>query len=176
MTNQVSIGSLDRSMARAMAWNAGAKWASQILSWVSTIVIAWLLTPYDYGLVGMAGLYLNLATLISTAGIADAIITLRGLTHRQIAELNTVSLLLGIGLVALSCGLAGPLAGFFSAPALVAVVTVSSATYFFNAFQVVPRALLQRDLRFKLLSSIEMVRAFCQIVVTVTFALCHVRY
>jgi O-antigen/teichoic acid export membrane protein len=176
MTIQDSAGSLDRSMARAVAWNAAARWASQILSWGSTIVVARLLTPYDYGLVGMAGLYLNLAMLISQAGIGDAIIALRDLTHRQIAELNTFSLLLGIGMVGLSCGLALPIARFFSAPPLLAVIIVASGTYLINSFQVVPRALLQRDLRFKLLASIEVVRAFCQIIVTVLFAWLGFRY
>ena len=103
MTTPAAGRSLDRSMARAVAWNATARWTSQILSWVSTIIVARRLTPADYGLVGMAGLYLNLALLISQAGIGDTIIALRDLTRRQIAELNTVAILLGLGLVGLSC-------------------------------------------------------------------------
>src|SRR5689334_5092279 len=90
--------SLGQSLGRAVAWNAAARWSSQILIWVSTIVVARLLTPYDYGLVGMAGLYLLLATLIGQTGIADAVVALRDLTSRQIAELNTTALLIGAGL------------------------------------------------------------------------------
>jgi O-antigen/teichoic acid export membrane protein len=161
--------SLDRMMARAVAWNAASRWASQILSWVSTIVVARLLTPADYGIVGMAGLYLNLALLVSTAGIGDTIIALRDLTRRQIAELNTVSIILGLGLVALSCGLALPLSRFFSTPALFGVILISSLMYLINAFQIVPKALLQRDLQFKLLAFIDMIRAFSQIVITIFF-------
>ncbi|MGB8674993.1 MAG: hypothetical protein WCD27_11630, partial [Candidatus Acidiferrales bacterium] len=52
MTVENPSGSLDRSMAHAVAWGAGARWASQVVSWASTIVVARLLTPYDYGLVG----------------------------------------------------------------------------------------------------------------------------
>ena len=163
-------------MARAVAWNAGARWVSQVLSWASTIVVARLLTPYDYGLVGMAGLYLNLAMLISQAGIGDAIIALRDITRRNIAELNTISLILGVGLVGVSCALALPLARFFSAPPLFAILIVSSGTYIFNAFQVVPRALLQRELRFKLLAWIEMLRTLIQIIATVLFAWLKFRY
>jgi PST family polysaccharide transporter len=47
---------------------------------------------------------------------------------------------------------------------------VSSLLYAFNAFQIVPRALLQKELRFKLLAGIEMVRAFLQILVTIILA------
>jgi PST family polysaccharide transporter len=62
------------------------------MSWVSTIIVARLLTPYDYGIIGMASLYVNLAMYVSQAGVGDAIIALRDLTRRQIAELNTLSL------------------------------------------------------------------------------------
>lgn len=167
---------LDRSMVRAVVWNAAAKWTSQILSWVSTIFVARLLTPYDYGLVGMSGLYLALATLMSVVGIGDAVVTLRDLTRRQIAELNTVAVLSGLGLVAISCGLAGPLAHFFSAPPLRAVVIVVSGTCVINAVQAVPRALLQKELRFKLLAFIEAVRVLCQVVTTVALASTGFRY
>jgi O-antigen/teichoic acid export membrane protein len=170
MTFGTSGRSLDRLMARAVAWNAAARWASQILSWISTIVVARLLTPADYGLIGMASLYLNLALLISKAGIGDTIIALRDLTRRQIAELNTVAILLGLGLVALSCALALPLARFFATPPLFGVILVSSAVYLFNAFQIVPRALLQRELRFKLLAFIDTVQIFSQIAITVLLA------
>jgi O-antigen/teichoic acid export membrane protein len=163
-------GALDRSMVRAVAWGAGAKWASQVFTWVATIIVARLLHPYDYGLVGMAGIYVNLTTLISQIGIPDAIITLRDLTRRQIAELNAVALLLSVALVALSCGMAFPIARFFSAPPLRAVLIVASTTYLINAFQVVPRALLQKELRFKLLAAIETVRAIAQMLATLVFA------
>lgn len=157
-------------MVRAVAWNATAKWASQIFSLASTVVVARLLTPYDYGLVGMAGFYLGLATLIGQFGVGDAIVSLRDITDLQIAELNTVAVLMGAVLVVVSCGLAQPLAYFFAAPALRAVIVVVSGTYLINAFQVVPRALLRKELRFKLLSTIETVRALCQVITTVVLA------
>ncbi len=163
-------------MAHAVAWNAAAQWSSQILSWISTIVVARLLTPSDYGIVGMAGLYLVLATMVSQVGIADAIIALRDVTRRQIAGLNTVAVLIGLFLVGLSCALAGPLARFFSAPALRAVTMVASITYLINSFQVVPRALLQKELRFKLIAGLGTVRIFCQVTGTVVLALLHFRY
>jgi O-antigen/teichoic acid export membrane protein len=173
---EASAGTLDRSLAHAVVWNAAARWASQIVSWAATIVIARLLTPYDYGLLGMAALYVNLAMLISQMGIGDAVIALRDLTSRQIAELNTLSLVLGVVLTAVSCVLALPLAHFFSAPPLFGVIVVASLMYLVSAFQVVPKALLQRELRFKLLASIEAGRGVCQMAATVLFAWLHFRY
>jgi PST family polysaccharide transporter len=170
MTNKLARGALDRSMVRAVAWNAAAKWLTQILTWLATIIVARLLTPADYGLVGMAGLYLTLATMVSQIGIADAVIAMTGLTRRQLSELNTVAMLVGIALVGLSCAVARPLAHFFASPALESVVLVVSIVYVANGLQVVPRALMQRELRFKALAGIEMARALAQMVVTLVLA------
>jgi O-antigen/teichoic acid export membrane protein len=170
VTLRTGNGLLDRSMAHALAWNAAARWASQILSWLSTIVVARLLTPSDYGLIGMACLYLNLAQLISQAGIGDTIIALRHLNSRQVSELNSVALMTGTILLGLSCAVAFPLARFFSSPQLCSVILVSSTMYLINAFQIVPKALLQKELRFKLLAGIETARAFAQIVTTLLLA------
>ena len=115
----------------------------------------------------MAGVFTSLTMLICQNGIADAVVALRDLTRRQIAKLNTVSVILGIVLVGLSCVLALPVARFFSAPPVRAIIIILSGTFLISAFLVVPRALLRRELRFKLLSSIEMVRALSQIVATV---------
>ncbi len=167
---------LDQSIGRAVAWTAAARWSTQIVTWASTIVVARLLTPYDYGLVGMAGLYLCLATLISQTGIGQAVLTFRDLTRRQIAELNTVALLIGTALIGLSCLLASPIARFFSSPPLRAVIIVASIMYVLNAFQVVPLAILQKELRFKLLASMDTARVICQIVVTIVLAWLNFRY
>ena len=59
---------LDRSLLFGIAWTGGAKWASQLLSWASTLIVARLLTPEDFGLVGMASLFLGLITLLSEFG------------------------------------------------------------------------------------------------------------
>jgi O-antigen/teichoic acid export membrane protein len=163
-------------MARAIAWNAIARWLAQIFSWASTIVVARLLSPYDYGLVGMAGLYLNLALLVTQGGVGDAVIVFRDLPQERISQLNTISVFTGLLLMGLTFVVAHPLAWFFSAPPLATVIVVSSVWYLFSAFQVVPRGLLQRELRFKLVAGIETVKAFVQAAVTVAFALMHFRY
>ena len=56
------------------------------------------------------------------------------------------------------------------------MLIVSSGVYLFNSVQVVPKALLQRELRFKLLVSIEALRSLFQIIATLLFAWLRFRY
>ena len=82
---------LDRSLLRGVAWTATAKWASQGLSWVSWVIVARLLTPEDYGLLGMAAIYFGLITLLSEFGLGTAVLAVRELSVEQIKQLNSLA-------------------------------------------------------------------------------------
>ena len=172
----VAAGALDRSLVRGVAWTAAAKWASQGLAWISWLIVARLLTPEDYGLVGMAAIYLGLITLLSEFGLGTAVLAVRELSAAQIAQLNGLAVLLGlVGLLA-SCAVAIPLGRFFRAPQLPLVVVAMSTTFVITSFKTVPFALLQRDLRFKSLALIDLGQALVLAISMVGFAVVGFRY
>src|SRR5581483_7506017 len=94
---------LDGTLVRGLAWTAGMKWGAQIFSWASTLIVARLLNPQDYGVVGMAAVYLGFANLISEFGVGTTVITLRELGDQDIAQLNGFAVLLGVAGFLLSC-------------------------------------------------------------------------
>jgi len=167
---------LDGTLVRGLAWTAGMKWGAQIFSWASTLIVARLLSPDDYGIVGMATVYLGFANLISEFGVGTTVITLRDLAEEDVAQLNGFAVLLGVAGFALSCVAAVPLGIFFKSPRLPWVVVAMSTTFIISSFQSVPAALLQRDLRFKLISVIDGMKAFAMAVVAVIFAAAGFRY
>lgn len=167
---------LDRSLLRGVAWTAAAKWASQALSWVSWLIVARLLTPEDYGLVGMAAIYLGLITLLSEFGLGTAVLAVRELSVGQINQLNGLAVLLGLAGVLASCAAAIPLGHFFHAPQLPLVVVAMSTTFVITSFKTVPFALLQRDLRFKALALIDLSQALVLAISMVVFAVAGFRY
>jgi O-antigen/teichoic acid export membrane protein len=167
---------LDHSLVHGLAWTGAAKGVAQALSWASTLVVARLLTPDDYGLVGMASVYLGLITLLSEFGLGATVVTLRSLSTEQVAQLNTLSLLFGLASFAVSCAVAVPLGHFFHAPQLPPVVIALSAAFVISAFKTVPLALLQRDLQFKRLALIDTAQAGLLALVMIGFALVGLRY
>jgi teichuronic acid exporter len=167
---------LDGSLVHGLAWTGGVRWISQMAVWASTLIVARLLVPEDYGIVGMATVYLGLITLISEFGVGTAVVTLRELTSNQLAQLNGLAILLGLTGLAVSCLAAVPLGWFFASPRLPWVVVAMSTTFVVSSFRSVPSALLQKDLRFKLLSVIEGSRALSLAIVTVLAAWMGLRY
>jgi PST family polysaccharide transporter len=165
-----STSSMDHVLLRAIAWTGAGKWATQLLTWASTIVAARLLSPSDYGVMGMATMYLGFINLVSEFGLGQSVITLRFLSGQQIAQINSISLLLGCGFFLFSSVTATFVGHFFHSPQLPAVIMVMGIGFLISGFQVVPDALLQRDLKFKRIASFDTVRALTQSLLTVTLA------
>ena len=162
---------LQHSLLRGIAWTGGVKWASQLLSWVSTIVVARLLTPEDYGLVAMATAFLGLVALVNEFGLGSAIVMLPELHKEQIAQLNSLAVLLGIAGFAVVCLAAVPLGTFYGSPDLPLVVVILGVGFIIGAFRSVPCALLERTLQFKKLAFLEGGQSIVGATLTVALAL-----
>ena len=167
---------LDRSLLRALAWTGGVRWSVQIFTWVSTLVIARLLSPDDYGVMTMASVYVTIVTLLTEFGIGTTIVTLRELSPRHLAQLNGLALGLGVAAMLISLVAAQPLAAFYHSDALVPVVSVMGISFVLAGMRAVPTALLQRALRFPRLAVIDGATALVQTVVTLTLAVGGLRY
>jgi O-antigen/teichoic acid export membrane protein len=142
-----------------------------MVSWVVTLVIARVLTPADFGILALAQLPVELLGLISEFGVGTAVVTLRELSAAQLAQLNTVCLVLGLLGLLVASALAWPLAGFFAAPELPAVLLVVAASLVVASLRVVPSASLQRELRFRLLAGIDLAAGLLVPLVTLLLAL-----
>lgn len=158
---------LDRTLVRGVTWTGGIKGITLLLSWVSTIVVARLLSPADYGLVAMATVYLGLTTMVTDFGLGSAIVALRELNEEVTAQLHAVAALIGVAAFAISCIVALPLSRFFATPALIPVLIVLSTALVLDSLRTVPMAMLARDVRFKSLSLLEGLK----VVIAVAFTL-----
>ena len=169
-TRAAEIRALDRSLVRGIAWTGGGKWITQIVSWIATPIIARLLSPVDYGVAGMAMIYVGLVQLVTDFGLGAAIVQRRDLDDDQIARLGGVCALLGACFLALSIALAPVIAGFFGNPEVEPVVVALSVIFLASGFQTVPRALLARDLDFRRLAGLDAIEALSTIAVTLPLA------
>lgn len=146
---------LSERLVKGIAWTGGVKWASQILSWISTIIVARLLTPEDYGLVAMAVTFLGLVSVVNEFGLGSAIVMLQKLPPQLIAQLNSLAVLFGLAGFGIVCLAAFPLGRFYAAVDLPMVVIVLGMGFVIGAFRSVPNALLEKDLSFKTLAFLE---------------------
>ena len=161
---------LDEPLAVGIVWTAGADWSSQIISWACLLVVVRLLTPADFGLVAMAVIVFSYLSRVGTFGIPHAIVTMRDLTDHQLAQLNTLSLMMGVAGFAVACALAYPLGWFFRSPQLPKVFIVTCLGLLMMGLRNVSDGLLQKGMRFKRLAAFETAHTVTAGVVTLALA------
>src|SRR5436309_9021485 len=141
-----SPSNLDRSLAQGIAWTGGIKWLTQLVSWASTLIVARLITPTDYGLFAMAMVYAGFVQLVNELGLSLAIVQRRDLSGDQIAQLGGLAVLASVVIFVLSLGLAEPVAVFFGEPAVQGIIIALSNAVVKQRVQVVARKHIERDL------------------------------
>ncbi len=167
---------LDRSLTHGVAWMGSVRWATQLVTWASTLIVVRLLSPDDYALVGLATIYLGVVTMLSEFGIGATIVTLRHLTPSQHAQINTLAVAFGVASLAVSVAAAPILAWYFESPRLTAVIVAMSTIFVITGIRTVPQAVLQRDMRFRDLALNDGLQAIALAVGSVVFAWLGLRY
>ena len=135
-----------------LGWAYLGTFCKSLLSLLALVVLARLLTPVDYGLLGIAWIFIVLGARFGQAVVGPALVQREDLTSRHIQVGFTLSLAVGAALAAAVWLLAPVIAAFFNEPALLQVVQVLALIFLINGVSVVPVSLLRRQLDFKRLS------------------------
>jgi O-antigen/teichoic acid export membrane protein len=140
---------LTRQAFHGAGWSALANIGKLILSFASVAVLARLLGPSVYGLMGMATLVLAFLTNFRDLGTAAAIIQKPQVSNRLLSSLFWVNCALGIVLFAIGFWGAIPAAHFFRDPRIVNILRVISLSFCMTTIGTVPNALLARRMDFR---------------------------
>ncbi len=124
---------------------------------VSLMVLARLLDPKDFGLVGMVTAFTGVLNIFRDFGLSSAAIQRSTVTEEQVSTLFWINLLVGVLLGILAVVMAPAIAAFYHEPRLLGVTAVLATGFCFNAAGVQHGALLQRHMRFTALAVINTV-------------------
>jgi len=134
-----------------------AQGASFILRVGSLMILARLLGPKDFGLVGMVTAFTGILALFRDFGLGSAAVQHATVTDAQNSTLFWINMLLGaiLGLIALA--MAPAIAAFYHEPQLFGVTSILGAAFLFNAAGTQHTVLLMRQMRFTALAVINVV-------------------
>lgn len=137
----------------------------------SLMVLARLLDPKDFGLVGMVTAITGVFSLLKDFGLSTAAVQRATVTDEQISTLFWINMLVGAILCLLSLVAAPLIAAFYHEPQLSAVMAVLGTGFVFNAAGVQHSVLLQRQMRFTALAVIDVVSLFVSVAIGVGMAM-----
>src|SRR5437667_6702408 len=149
----------------------GAQVANFTLRIGSLVILARLLGPKDFGLVGMVTAFTGILNLFRDFGLSSAAIQRARVTEEQVSTLFWINLLVGAVLSLLMVGMAPAIAAFYREPRLVWVTVILASGFLVNAAGVQHSALLQREMRFTTMAAIDVLSLAVSIVIGIAMAL-----
>ncbi len=129
-------------------WMVGARLFDRSIGIVSTLILARLLVPGDFGLVAMATAIGAILDLLGAFSFDLALIQNKSAERRHYDTVWTFNVMFGLFCGLCLIALAHPAAGFYSEPRLENVMYVLSLSYFINAFTNVGLVAFRKDLNF----------------------------
>jgi O-antigen/teichoic acid export membrane protein len=137
-----------------------AQAANFLLRLGSLMILARLLGPKEFGLVGMVTAFTGVLDLLRDFGLSSAAVQRTTVTQEQISTLFWINMLVGTALGISFMVMAPALAAFYHEPRLVWVTIVLAVGFVFNSAGIQHSALLQRQMRFTTLAVINTVALF----------------
>ena len=124
------------------------------LSIGATAILARLLTPHDYGLIGMVVVFTGFVAMFKDLGLSLATVQRPEITDEQISTLFWVNVTISVAITLLMILLAPLIGWFYGEPRLTLITMVTATGFLFGGLAVQHEALLKRQMRFYALSVI----------------------
>lgn len=153
-----------------MVWTAIQKYSKMIIQFISGIILARLLTPHDYGCIGMLSIFMVMAETIIDGGFGSALIQRKHPTQEDYSTIFWWNLGVAAVLYVVLFFCAPSIARFYNIPLLRDVLRVQAIILFIYAFNIVQRNQLKKNLNFKMLSIITIITSLIALGVTIIMA------
>jgi O-antigen/teichoic acid export membrane protein len=147
---------LRQSTLAGVGWASLAQVGKQGVQFIVAVILARILTPEDFGLVGMILVFTGFVILMGELGFGAAIIQRQTLEERHYSSIFWLNVLTGFALTGLVMIAAPLIARFYREPQLVALTRVLALSFAVNSFGVVQSAILNRAMKFRWLALLEL--------------------
>lgn len=148
--------------------------ASQVLKFslmmVGTVILARLLTPQDYGLVGMVAVVTGFISMFKDLGLSAATIQKDQISGDQVSTLFWVNIGLSVVVTLVTMAIAPAVAFFYGEPRLTMLTIGFSIGFFFGGLTVQHEGLIRRQMRFVALAASEIISLVLGLVAAIVLA------
>ena len=165
--------SLKQKTVRGVSWSAIDNAAQYLVSFGVSIVLARLLTPDDYGLLGIIAIFTAVSVSLINGGFTTALIRKKDVTDDDYNTAFIVNLCMSLLLYAIIFFCAPLIADFFGRQELVSLTRVVSLGMVFGALAMVQQTRLTKRIDFKTQTKITLIASVCSGVLGIAMAFMH---
>ncbi|MDD6184510.1 MAG: lipopolysaccharide biosynthesis protein [Bacteroidales bacterium] len=161
---------LKQKAASGMVWTALQKYSTMFIHFISGIILARLLTPFDYGCIGMLSIFMVVADSFIDGGFGSALIQKKRPTQEDYSTIFWWNLGMAAVMYAVLFLGAPAISRFYDTPILCDVLRVYGLVLFIHALNLIQRNQLKKKLNFRLLSIVTITTSIVSLGITIYMA------
>jgi len=143
------MSELKQKTINGMVWSVSERISLQVMHMLVSIILARLLGPSEFGLLGMLAIFTSIAQSVLDSGFGSALIQKKDATQTDSSSIFYFNLLIGIFLASIFFFSAPLIADFYQQPILKPITRVLSLNMIINAFSLVQLSILRKKMEFK---------------------------
>lgn len=151
------MSSIQKSLTSGVFYTGIAKYSNIVFAIVIGAVLARLLSPEEFGIVALVTVFVTFFNLLGDFGIGKAVVQNQNLTKHDVRSIFSFSILFAIALGSLFFLAAPLIASFYDSNELVNITRWLSLAVLFYTLQSIPRALLEKALKFKIIGIVTVI-------------------
>lgn len=158
----------------AYLWGLTSKFGPITIQLVSNFVLARLLTPEDFGTVGVLAIFFTMASALIDSGLGGSLVKEEKISSIDCKTIATFNFFVSLTLYLVLFSFASNIEAFFQIKNLTNVTRLISLTFIIGAWGIVPNALLSRELKFKTLCIIAITSNLISAIIAIILALMNI--
>jgi PST family polysaccharide transporter len=161
---------LKKHFFSGVVWAGARRFAEQGMQTVTTLILARILSPNEFGVIGIANIFILFANTINQLGISSAIIQRKDIDEGHLSSAFWANVVTGVTLCLLMMSLSWPAARFFRNDDVQPVLFVLSFNFILAALRIVQNAQFSRNLQFGKLASLAVWEMLSNSLLTIALA------
>ena len=145
--------SLRKKTIKGVLWNSFEMFGGKIIQIVITIILARMLSPEDFGVIGLLVIFTELSKIILDSGFSQALIRKQDVDQADFTSVFYFNIFIGIVVYILLYFLSPLISDFYNYPELTNISRAVFLTIFINSFGIVQNAKIMKEVNFKILAN-----------------------
>jgi len=160
-----------RDIVTGFFWSFIGQFGYMFVGLVANIILARLLSPYEFGQIGIIMFFIVMAKVLTESGLSGALIRKNDATELDFSTVFVFNLGVSITLMLLLILFSGTIANFYDDTELKYIIIATSSVLLINAFQITQNARLIKDLKFRKKALYEFIAIFTASIIGIALAL-----
>lgn len=164
------VDSLQQKTVRALSWSFLEAAAQRGVQFIVGIVLARLLFPEQFGLIGMLMIFMAVSQAFLDSGFGAALVQKQKVTQTDLCSIFYFNIAVGIAAAGLLSFAAPWIAAFYKQPVLTSLTRVMSLTVVINSFGLIQNTILSKEIDFRTQTKVSLISGVLSGIIGITLA------